>query len=356
MHEVATRPSTEVEQVAALAHRSLAVAVILAFTAGCDNVEWGGASVVLEPPPPATVGVDTLGDTLAAGSADALPPPPLPTGAVLYAGTRAGGSVTLRPLFEFRGDTIVALTDEADAPGYNEHFAATLLAPGTEFTLFADGVRVGTLVADSAGVDAGWCGPGPRVDGVPELSPAASDAVRFLALARADDRGERPHGTGAFPAVGADDLETSRLLGQTAIMRVDALWPDDLSAARADLALTRIPADTLPTVTATFMFRDRLAVVDADNPAAYSLFVLGARRDGRVRLDYTWYRRIGTAGKAAPRFFQSMDIDADGRPEIVLEVMGAVSRWPAVLRLGSRGWDVVHEVRCPAEAAAASGG
>lgn len=329
--------------------------VILALTTGCDNVEWGGASVALQPPPPATVGVAPPEDSLPAGAPDAPPPPPLPEGSVLYSGTRSGASVTLRPLFELRGDTILELTDEAEAPGYNEHFAATLLAPGTEFTLFADGVRVGTLVAETAGVDAGWCRPTPSVQGVAELVPTASSATRFLALARTEERAGWTHATGAFPAVGANHREASRLMAQTAIMRESALWPDDLAAARADLALTRLSPDAPPAVAATFMFRDRLAVEDPGTPVAYSLFVLGTERDNRYLLDYTWYRRVGDDAKGAPRFFQQFDWDSDDRPEMLLEVLGTTSRWPAVLELGEGGWELVYEAGCSAETAATGG-
>lgn len=351
MSETVTHPPTEAEQVAGLAHRSFATVVILALATGCDNVEWGGASVALQPPPPATVGAAPAEDSLQTGEPDAPPPPPLPEGAVLYAGTRSGASVTLRPLFELRGDTILELTDEAEAPGYNEHFAATLLAPGTEFTLFADGVRVGTLVAESAGVDAGWCRPVATVQGVPELVPAAASATRFLALARTEEGAARTHAVGAFPGVAASHREGSRLMAQTAIMRESALWPDDLSAARADLVVTRLAPDDPPTVAATFMFRDRLAVEDPGTPVAYSLFVLGTETEGRVLLDYTWYRRVGDDAKGAPRFFQQFDWDGDERPEVLLEVMGTASRWPAVLELDDGDWELVYEAGCSAETA-----
>lgn len=351
-----THPPTEAEQVAGLAHRSIASVVILALTAGCDNVEWGGTSMVLQPPPPATVGAAPPEDSLLVSDPDAEPPPPLPEGAVLYAGTRSGASVTLRPLFELRGDTILELTDEADAPGFNDHFAATLLAPGTEFTLFADGVRVGTLVSDSARVGAGWCRPTPLVEGIPELVPAAAAATRFLALARGSDTPAWPHAAGAFPTATAAHGPASRLMAQTAIMEEGALWPDDLAQARADLAVTRLEPDAAPTLAATYMFRDRLAVEDPGTPVAYSLFVLGTQSGDRFLLDYSWYRRVGDEAKGAPRFFQQFDWDSDGRSEVLLEVLGTASRWPAVLERDEDGdWEIVHEVRCSAETAAAGG-
>lgn len=348
-------PPTEAEHVAGLAHRSFASLVILALTAGCDNVEWGGATLTLEPPPPATVGADTAADGVLTADTTAAPPPPLPEGAVLYAGTRNGARITLHPLFELRADTILPLTDEADAPGYNDHFAARLLAPGTEFTLYADGVRVGTLVAESATIGAGWCDPRPQVTGVPELVPSAAGATRFLALARGDAGGAAPHAAGAFPAAGPEHRQASLLLGQTAIMRQEALWPDDLAQARADLTLTRLTPEGDPVVASTFMFRDRLAVEDPGTPVAYSLFVLGTLQGDRYRLDYTWYRRIGDDAKGAPRFFQQLDWDSDGRPEILLEVLGTASRWPAVLEGDDGEWSVVYEDRCAAETTSVGG-
>jgi hypothetical protein len=318
-------------------------------------VEWGGATFALQQPPPAIVGAETLDDSTAVTGSPEVPPPPLPQGAVLFAGTRTGQTVTLLPLFEFRGDTILPLTREEDAPGFNAHFAARRLAPGTEFTLFADGVRVGTLVADES-VDApGWCAPRPAARGTPELVPAASGATRFLALARGT---EAPaiHARGAFPGAGAEQRRGSLLLAQTAIMRQEALWPDDLETARADLAATRLAPDSAPTVAATFMFRDRLAVEDPGTPVAYSLFVIGSpREDGRHLLDYTWYRRVGDDGKGAPRFFQQFDWDGDGRAEMLLEVMGADARWPAVLETDDDGWRLVHEGRCETGAGPSGG-
>lgn len=331
---------------AGLAHRSFAWLVILAFATGCDNVEWGGASFVLQPPPPAIVGADTTVELDSAADSSEVPPPPLPDGPVLFSGTRSGATLTLVPLFEFRGDTVVPLTSEADAPGYNAHFARTLLAPGSEFTIFADGVRVGTLVASETGTSDTWCTARPTVSGTPELVPAAAGATRFLALSRASAPAGVAHALGAFPGSAEEHRQASLRLAQTAIMRQGALWPDDLGQARADLAVTHVGGDETPTVGATFMFRDRLAVEDPGTPVAYGLFVIGSLRDDRYLLDYTWYRRVGDDGKGAPRFFQQFDWDGDQNPEMLLEVMGTDSRWPAVLERVGGEWSVAFEAGC----------
>ncbi len=344
----------EAEHVAGLAHRSLASLVILALTAACDNVEWGGTEFSLEPPPPARVGAEPADSLLVGPDSVEVPLPPLPEGAVLFAGTRSGATLTLLPLFELRGDTISPLTAEADAPGFNTHLERVMLAPGTEFTLFADGVRVGTLVAESTAASPGWCDQRPTVSGTPELIPAAAGATRFLALAR--DRAPRtPHADGAFPAATDAYRAGSLLLAQRAIMSESALWPDDLGQARADLAVSPLAPGADPALMATFMFRDRLAVEDPATPVAYSLFVLGERRDNRFFLDYTWYRRVGDDGKGAPRFFQQFDWDGDGSPEILLEVMGTTARWPAVLEQDGDEWTISYEAACDPGAGEAGG-
>jgi hypothetical protein len=163
------------------------------------------------------------------------------------------------------------------------------------------------------------------------------------------------HARGAFPAATAEHTRASNLLAQTAIMQESALWPDNLDAARADLAVTRADPDGEPFVAATYMFRDRLAVEDPGTPVAYSLFVLGSPRAARYGLDHVWYRRVGDDGKGAPRFFQQFDWDGDGRTETVLEVLGAAHRWPAVLESGEAGWSAVFEAGCDPEAAPSDG-
>ena len=59
---------------------------------------------------------------------------------------------------------------------------------------------------------------------------------------------------------------------------------------------------------------------------------------------------IRDSGKGAPRFFQQFDWDGDGRSEVLLEVMGASSRWAAVLEDADGTWSAVYEAGCDPEA------
>ncbi len=317
--------------------------MIIVTAAGCDNVDWGGAEVRLQPPPP----VETPEvDSLAAESPEGPPPPPLPTGPVLYMGTRSDARVTLRPVAELRGDTLLPLSNEDEAPGFAEHFRATRLRPGTEFLLFAGGSRVGTLVADTSDVVTGTCTVHPTVSGTPELLLQASGATRFLALRRTD--GAVPGHAGYVADRETEEARRGSLnLASRVIMREDAYWPDDLGRARADLHVVPTPDSAGVGVAATFMFRDELAVAPSPTPVAYSLFVLGSAHGESFQLAYDWYQVEGEGGKKAARWFGAADWDGDGQNEILLEVLGEDTRWVAALdrRDGDR-WERVFEEPC----------
>jgi hypothetical protein len=310
--------------------------------AGCDNVEWAGSEVHLQPPPPVE---RAPGDTLGAPGDDERPPPPLPEGPVLFMGTRSGPRVTLRPVAELRGDTLVPLLDDEGTPGFLEHFRTRRLAAGAEFTLFAGGVRVGTLMADTSAVIDDACRARVTVSGLAELTLAAANATRFLALPR-DQAPPGRHDGFVADAPGAEEAAISLNLASRVIMREEAYWPDNLGQARA--SLHRIPlAGTEGTgVAATFLFRDRLAVEPPESPVAYSLFVLGSGGAEGNSPAWDWYREVERDGKGAPRHFETADWDGDGDAEILLEVFGDQARWVAALDLRNGRWERVFEESC----------
>lgn len=329
--------------------RRLATLVIIVAAPGCDNVEWGGAEVHLQPPPPVE---RPASDTSSVAEPDTTPLPPLPTEPVLFMGTRAGGRVTLRPIAEIHGDDLLPLTSEADAPGFLEHFRARRLGSGAEFTLFAGGARVGTLVADTSSVVSDACGPRATVSGLAELVLPAAGATRFLALTRGDAEGA-DHGGFLADDPGQDDAAAALAFASQVIMREEALWPDNLGQARA--ALHRLPLTGFdgPAVAATFLFRDRLAVEPAPSPTvAYSLFVLGATGPEGRTLVWDWYREVENEGKGAARYFESADWDGDGENEILLELFGDQARWVVALNLAGDTWERVYEETCAPSAVA----
>ena len=324
--------------------RRLALAVIVTALSGCDNVSWGGAEVRLQAPParsemeaPEAERADSAGPRFAP-----------PEGPLLLAGTREGDRASLVVVGELRGRDVLRLTPESEAPGYRDYLVSTVLAPGEEFILFSGGVRVGRLVAETAEADPVWCGE-PAVTGTVELVPGAGSADRFLALP-APAATDRPYGAFRQYRHNYEQRVGSLNLASAAIPRVGAPWPPSLLEARADVQALRLPEAPGPSVAATFLFQDRLAVTPPGGTRAYSLFVLGTERDGEIRPAYTWFRRVADEGKGAPRYFGHLDWDGDGSSEILLEVFGEEARWFAGIASASGSWTRTFEHACGAAA------
>ncbi len=321
--------------------RWLLLAVILSAPSGCDNVKWGGVDVRLQAPP---AQVEPPPEPAAEGpQATALPP--LPSGPVLLAGTREGDLATLTVVGEVRGDALGPLPSEEEAPGFLEHFIRSLLPPGTELVLFSDGARVGRLTVSATATDTLHCRPRAQVTGVVELRPGASDAVRLLALTDSAAR-LRAWGTPRAQVLEYDQRAGSIAMATEAIRQVGAEWPTSLVESRGDIQAFRMGDAPAPSLAATFLLRDQLAVAEP-GAGAWSLFVLGTAQGGAYRADYFAFRRA-EEGKAAPRFFSHLDWDGDGDSEILLHVFGARTRWFAALGQRGGGWVQTFQDPCGA--------
>ena len=344
-----------------MVRRCLTLAVIVTGLSACDNVEWGGSLVSLQPPPPV---LDADGNPTNRDE-DEVVLPPLPEGALLLVGTRDSARATLAVVGEIRGDIVVPLASEDDAPGYGDYVAGALLTPGTEFMLFAAGARVGRMIASETGVDTRFCQPRPTVSGVVEMIPTALDATRFLALPM-DRAGVR----GFAPVETYDDTYEQRAasidMAASAIREVGARMPPALVPARADLQpieLLGVPGRSIVT---TFLHEDQLRV-GAPSRNGWSLFMLGVENEGSIDRTFTWYRSVAESGKGAPELVDHLDWDNDGVAELLLEVYGTDSRWFATVDrrgVGSRGdgesegleWSVSFEDPCGAAGAAPTEG
>ena len=299
----------------------LALGLILTGATGCDNVGWGGVDWRLTPPP--STGTDTLSDGTELAEEE---PAPRVYGPLLLAGTRTDARATLALVGEVQPDTLLALDS---TPETMQH-VAELTAAGSEWTLFAEGVRVGTLTVDGTSTSAAYCPARPTVSGVVELVPSASAAERLLALpGRVGEA--RPY----EPFEPLSDVYDHRVATLTwageAIPRNQASWPaGGLVEAREDIQVFQPLGTTSPSIAATFMFRDRLVVTPAPQ-GAYALFVLGSQRGGEYVEDFAWYRLVDEGGKGAPRYFDHLDWDGDGDTEVLLEVLGAERSWFAAL-------------------------
>ena len=324
----------------------VALGILISSTA-CDNVGWGGVEVRFVRPPAAVVG------SAPANSGESSEPTPitLPTGAVLYLGARDSIGISLVPVGEVQEDSLLPFPDERSIPGYRAAFARQLMAPGTRMTLFSAGARVGTFTVEEVGTDESFCTARPSAKGVVELVPSAAAATHFLALPEefAKDVEYAP-----YEPLQTDQVQRTAGINLAAEMipQIGASWPPSMVGARGDVHTFRT-ANGQPAVSTTFMFRDQVRIQPAE-PTSYSLYVLATRQEGEYRPAYVWYRAAVREGKGAPRYFQELDWDGDGKTELLLEVLGERRRWTAVVEERGGEWTRTHEDACGAAAAPVS--
>jgi hypothetical protein len=304
---------------------------------GCDNVAWGGVDVRWEPPAAAVPG--TPADA-AAEEAEEAPPPEIAR-PLLLAGTRGEGRAALVVVGEIGPEGLAPATGTSTAGGAVE---------GSEWVLFADGVRVGRVTVDDIGVAREYCGAAVTLAGTVELVPDASAAERVLALPVAE-AGGAPFEPLRPLTHDYDQRVASLTFAQQAIPRVGAPWPEGgVLPARQDIQAFRPLGTDRPTVAATYLVRDRLTI---GQPAsgAYALLILSAPAGGEYRETFEWYRASDEGGKAAPRYFGHLDWDRDGQGEILLDVFGADRRWYAALEQRDGSWVRTFESSCGPDAA-----
>jgi hypothetical protein len=315
--------------------------MILALSA-CDNVEFEGVRIDLVPPP--VVAAPAVDSAAPAAEAELPPEIVLPEGPILYMGTRNGERVSLRPVGEVVESGLRALDPDL-TPGWNEAFVERDLAPGTALTLFAEGVRVGTMRVDEVETSEEYCRPTPVASGLAEFVASAGSATRFLALPEGVVAG-RPYGTYRAPSHTYEQRVAGLNLASQALARTGAIWPPSVLETRADMQAIPLDGDESGAIAASFMYDDRLSVSEPESSRAYSIFVFGTGGPTQYSLQYVWYRRAADGGKAAARFFEQMDWDGDGEAEVLLEVLGTDARWAAALDRGAQGWDAIFETPC----------
>lgn len=317
----------------------LAIAVILTVATGCDNVAWGGVEVALVAPPTAEVVVPERPD-----EPDENAVPEREVGPLLLAGARDGSRATLAVVGEIHGDSLAPFPH----PGYPQQDsvrAANLLGLGSEWVLFAEGVRVGRLTTDEVGTVTETCSPRVSVSGMVELLPTAATAERFLALS-ADEAARLAYRE--YEEIQRDydqGVASLDIVGQL-IPSVGAPWPDQGTlAARQDIQAFQLDGVTGQGVAATFIYRDQLAVAPP-GPGAYAVFLMALPSAAGYQEAFSWYRAVDIDGKGAPRFLDHLDWDGDGESEILLDVFGADRRWYAGLARQQGEWVRTFQDAC----------
>jgi hypothetical protein len=246
------------------------------------------------------------------------------------------------------GDSIGAFPSEETSPGYRARFVRNLVRPGSEFVLFAEGVRVGSVTVQSVETDNTFCVPRPSASGIVELIPEALGETRFLALPRSYASGFswRPY----VPVeMDRDQRDATLSLPSAVLARLGAEQPSDFLNTRFHMQAFQ-PAGEGPAMFAvTHLIRDRLQI-ERPPPTASSLFLLGVPGQTGYQAGFVWHRQVARQGKGAPYFFEQLDWDGDGQTEVLLMVLGERQRWTAAVDQRGGQWTLVHEDPCGAAA------
>ncbi len=322
---------------------------IVIVATGCDNVEWGGIDVSLRSPSngrvsdPSPPDVEVVEDTVSDGPS---------LGPVLYMGYRDGDQATLVPVAEIRPEGLFPIEGIGSVEA-SRSFIAEHLTPGLEFTLFSDGAQVGSFSAEVFSVDERYCRVRPQIRGNRELTSAAATVQKFLAVPGREGS-ELGYGTYSPVAQTTDLRNTSLRMALRVLRDVGVFLPGDVIDIRRDIQMFRARPGVPPTVVATFVYADDLAVGPAARDA-YSIFLAADDDDGAgYRRTYVDYRLGSRDGKGVARYFDHLDIDGDGSDEVVLEVMGERSMWLSTLSRQGGVW--VEEYRDPCGLASMSSG
>ncbi len=324
-----------------------AALLILALLPACDNVSWGGADLAVVPPPPRAAAAP---DTTAAGEPTTER---MPVGPVLYHVLRDSATASMVPVAEVSGDTLIPVRAAGDPVAYGTRFIAEHMRQGAEFALFADGVRAGTFVVQSAQVNesANPCLQRPIANGILELGANTAGMAEFLAISK-------PHAP-QVPRRIDEQLQVSRtmqvvgpILAERMIRARGASLPGNWQ--RAMEQVTPFPAANQQSAAfaTTFLVGDTLGPgLDSEG---YSLFFVGVPALASFDTVYVDYRDYTTTGKQAPRVIDFIDWNRDEQVDLLLQVFGISDVWYEAVSRGSDGtWRRVLRDRCERPAAPA---
>ena len=314
----------------------LVVAVILTAGTGCDNVEFGGLDIALQAPESATK--QTTVDLAPTETAEY----PDTNGALLLAGMRQGAIGRFIVVGEVHSDTLRPFPNTKLSD--NDERIAKLIAPGSEWAVFSEGVRVGRMIAQSVGPAIGFCGARTAISGVVELVATAASAERLLAMPAAEVN--KPYEEYRELSHTYEQRVATLAIAGDAIPRYGATWPESGTlTAREHIQSFQLRNTPGQSIAATFIVGDNLGVGNPEQ-GAYSLFVMGHENDSGYVESYTWYRDAAEDGKAAARYFDHLDWDGDGLDEILLDVFGNQKRSFAALSRQGDSWVRNYQDNC----------
>jgi hypothetical protein len=316
----------------------LALALIITVAPGCDNVGWGGIDLDIGPPP------ESAPQPVVEEEPEEATPAPLPPiGPVLLAGVRDGERADFVVVGQVDADALRPFPDSASARDLDQ--LAEVSAPGTEWIVFSEGVRIGRLIVERSGPAADFCGSRMAISGIVEVVPPAAGAERLLALP-AEHASTRPREAYAEIAHVYEQRVATLSIAGEAIPRVGARWPAlGVLDARGHIQAFQLRNTMGQSVAATFLVDDVIGVAPP-GAGAYSLFIIGQQVGNQYREAFTWYRDAQAEGKGVPRYFDHLDWNNDGTDEVLLDVFGATDRWFATLSRRDGAWVRSYEDPC----------
>lgn len=313
-----------------------AAILILTALAGCDNVEWGGASVqIVAPPPP--------------GGGEVEAPPPgavaglgMPTGPVLFHLIRTeGGTGQLLPVAELGRDSLRTLRRPSGvAPeAYEQRFRDAVMEAGAQFVLFRSGAQVGTFTVTGPG-PLNTCGV-PTAVGQFNTVAAAAGEGEFLAFRK----GLAPDVVGEYspPQVDGTIRRYASLVAERLVLQNGLQRPRSWPGAQRDLQALDVIRGGHAEMAATYLVGDNLSVGRAD-PEGYSVFYVAeyAQRTGYTPF-YTEVRDYDRTGKGAPMAVDHLNWNEQGESEILVRILGEREAWYEALSRDEGTWRKVWE-------------
>ena len=336
----------------------LILVLIITASAGCDNVEWDGTEIRIEPPPPSPATLEAERAEAEAEEEEMLEPVSLSPLVYLVQRTDPGEppetgdgatsarDATLLPVAQLTGNGYSPLPDPAETPDLVERFPLERWEPETEFVVFSQGAPVGRFIADgSSRLDETFCLARARGSGILHVRPGAASEERFLALRR-DDLPDVPSALTPHPGFEVTDEFRNRSLdaARTLIPRLGVPWPPSVLGIRRRIdAFTA--GESRRAVAASFVFGDDLQV-GSPQPTGYSLFLIAAEEDDEFSPVFSWYQSADAGPKAFPGFLAAADLRQMGEPDILLEVFGQEARWLAFLGWEGEARQLVYQDPC----------
>lgn len=302
--------------------RTLRAAPVLILTAlaGCDNVEWGGATVQVIKPPPAR--------DVATVSTEAEPETPLglPTGSVIFHVVRASdGSARVVPVAEVSGDSLRSLRRPAGVSpqAFEQRFRDAVLPQNSQLTLFRRGARVGTVTVQSpAGVTA--CGV-PLASGQAVTVAAAAAEGEFIAFRK----GLEPDVVGDYapPQINGPITRYASLIAERLVLQNGLTRPRSWPGAQRNLQALDVERGGNPEMAATYLVGDDLAPGGAA-PDGWSVFYVASyeQRAGYTPF-YTEVRDYRKTGEAAPKLVDYLNWNGQGGSDMLIQVFGPRDVW-----------------------------